>query len=119
MPKKIGDNNAVVQPTKPVEKIVTNAEIKQRVLSKAEQMKTQLDAQPKVMILIPLERGEKKGATQPFCINGYRFEVPKGVMTSVSEQVAKMISERFAVELDVRSRSIGQKEQDVKTALDE
>ena len=119
MPKKIGDNNAVVEPTKPVEKIVTNAEVKQRVKSKAEQMQANLESQSKVMILIPLEKGEKKGATQPFCINGYRFEVPKGVMTPVAEQVAEMIAERYQVELQVRGRSIGQKEQDVKTALDE
>jgi hypothetical protein len=119
MPKKIGDNNEVVQPTKPVEKIITNAEIKQRVQSKAEQMKAQLDAQPKVMILIPLEKGEKKGAVQPFCINGYRFSVPKGAMTSVPEQVAAMIAERYQVELQVRSQAIGQKDQEAKSALDE
>lgn len=121
MPKKITsiDNDVAVQPAKPVEKIVTNAEVKQRVQTKAEQMKAHLESQPQVMILIPLEKGEKKGASQPFCINGYRFEVPKGVMTPVSEQVAQMISEKYQVELQVRGRSISQKEQDVKTALDE
>jgi len=118
MPKKIGDNNVVVEPTKPIEKVVTNADIKQRVQSKAEQMKAQLDSQSQVMILIPLEKGEKKGATQPFCINGYRFDVPKGVMTSVPEQVAQMVAERYQVELQVRSQSIGQKDKDVRDALE-
>lgn len=119
MPKKIQsiENDVTVKPV--VEKIVTNAEIKQRVESKAEQMKAQLDNQQKVMILIPLEKGERKGASQPFCINGYRFAVPKGIMTSVPEQVAAMIAERYQVELQVRGKSIGQKEQDVKSALDE
>jgi hypothetical protein len=117
MPKKIGENDVAVKPA--VEKIVTNAEIKKRVQSKSEQMQAQLEAQPKVMILIPLEKGEKKGAAQPFCINGYRFKVPKGVMSPVPEQVAQMIAERYQVELQVRSQAIGQKEKDVKTALDE
>jgi hypothetical protein len=119
MPKKISiENNVAVEPAKPVEKVVTNAEVKQKVQSKAEQMKAQLESQPQVMILIPLERGEKKGATQPFCINGYRFDVPKGVMTSVPEQVAQMVSERYQVELQVRGQSIDQKGKDVKSALE-
>ena len=118
MPKKIGENDAVVQPTKPVEKIVTNAEIKQIVKSKAEQMRAQLESQSKVMILIPLEKGEKKGAVQSFCINGYRFDVPKGTMTPVAEQVAQMIADRYQVELQVRGQSIDQKGTEFKTALE-
>ena len=120
MPRKIKNEKVEekVVPSAPVEKPATSAQVQKRVLSKAEQMKEHLDSQPKVSILIPLERGEKKGATQPFCINGYRFTVPKGAMTQVPEQVAQMISERFAVELDVRSRAIGQKDKDVKDALE-
>ena len=76
------------------------------VLSRQEQMKAILEAQPKVSILIPLEKGEGKGAQQPFTINGYRFDVPKGVMTQVPQQVADMVAERFNVELEQKSQTI-------------
>jgi len=118
MPKKIkeveneNETKAVKAPPQP-----SKTDIAERVKTKAEQMKANLEAQPKVSILIPLEKGEKKGAKQPFTINGYRFEVPKGQMTQVPEQVAQMISERFNIELDVRSRSIDQKSSDVQDAL--
>jgi len=103
----------------PQPKSLTTDQISRRVKDKAEQMKDQLDAQVKISILLPLEKGEKKGAVQSFCINGYRFTVPKGVMTSVPEQVAQMVSERYNVELDVRSRAIGQGNREAKEALDE
>ena len=70
--------------------------------SKADHMKDHLDRQPKVAVLIPFEKGEKKGAVQPFCINGYKFTVQKGVMTQVPEQVAEMIAERFNIETSNR-----------------
>ena len=117
MPKKLSDitNENKNEPVK-VKPTPVSPEI--RVKDKAAEMKAYLETQPKVSILIPLERGEKKGATQPFTINGYRFNVPKGMMTQVPEQVADMISERFNVDLDIRGRSIENRDQDAKSALD-
>ena len=121
MPKKIKDieNENKNEPVKvKATPTPSTEEVRQRVQTKAEQMKAQLEAQPKVTILIPLEKGEKKGAVQPFCLNGYRFTVPKGQMTQVPEQVATIISERFNVELEVRSQSIEQRDKETKSALD-
>jgi hypothetical protein len=117
MPKKLSEitneNEPVkVKPTKPAE----TPEV--RVKDKAEEMKAYLATQPKVSIMIPLERGEKKGATQPFTINGYRFNVPKGQMIQVPEQVAQMVSERFNVDLEIRGKSIENRDQDARSALD-
>jgi hypothetical protein len=81
-------------------------------------MEANLNSQPKVSIMIPLEKGEKKGATQPFCINGYKFKVPKGMMTQVPEQVAEMIAERFNVELEIRGQSLDQRDTETKKALE-
>jgi len=121
MPKKLKDIENENK-NKPLEKkkepIIPSAiDVQIRVKTKAEQMKAQLEAQPKVSILIPLEKGEKKGAVQPFTLNGYRFTVPKGMMTQVPEQVAQMISERFNVELEVRSQSIENRDKEIKEAL--
>jgi len=120
MPKKIkeANNENESKVVKPVPTSVQTSTPKQDVQMKADQMKANLDKQNKVTILIPLEKGEKKGAVQPFCINGYRFTVPKGTMTQVPEQVAQMISERFNVELEVRGQSLDQRDSETKTALD-
>lgn len=126
MPKKISEakneNEKSPIPSKIDEEIKSNPissfAIQSKVLNKAEQMKEYLDGQPKVSIMIPLEKGEKKGAFQPFCINGYRFKVLKGVMTPVPEQVAQMVSERFNIELETRSQSLGQKSKETRDALD-
>jgi hypothetical protein len=117
MPKKLADVENENK-NEPVKVKPTPVAPELRVKDKAEQMKAHLEAQPKVSIMIPLDRGEKRGAVQPFTINGYRFNVPKGVMTQVPEQVAQMVSERFNVDLDIRSRSIENRDQDAKSALD-
>ena len=58
--------------------------------------KESLDARPKVMVMIPLEKGEKSGkAFHPFTINGYRISYPKGEMIEVPDVIAEMIKERF------------------------
>lgn len=117
------DKNVKKELKKPIEKApvtlpIPPTNIKKRLLSKAEQMKENLEAQPKVSVLIPLEKGEKKGAVQPFNLNGYRFTVPKGVMTMVPQQVAEMIRDRFNIELEVRSKSLGQQPERVREALE-
>jgi hypothetical protein len=116
MPKKISEaeNKNEKQVKAPVKAEVP---LQKRMATEAEQMKAHLESQPKVSILIPFEKGEKKGASQPFCINGYRFTVPKGVMTQVPEQVAEMIAERFNVELEIRGKSLGQQPQKTQDAL--
>jgi len=43
-------------------------------------MKALLAAQPVVSIMVPLETGEPKGTQLPVTINGYRVNVPKGVL---------------------------------------
>lgn len=124
MPKKIKEAKKVKnEDRKPRAKAssvppVAEVPVATRIATKAEQMKAHLEKQPQISILVPLERGEKKGAVQPFCLNGYRFTVPKGVMTMVPEQVAKMIAERFEVELEVRSKSLGQQSLKTQKALE-
>lgn len=96
----------------------STTDLANRVKNKANQQKAYLDAQPKVSVLIPFAKGEKKGVTQPFTINGYRLNVPKGVMIQVPQQIAEMIAERFNVELEVKGRSLENKGSDAKSALD-
>ncbi len=61
--------------------------------SKAAIMKKQLDAQPKITIMIPLGLGEPRGATHPVQLNGYRLNIRKGVYVDVPLQIAKVVME--------------------------
>jgi hypothetical protein len=109
--------NEVVKDEAPKNETPASYSPQAAVLSKAEQMKANLDAQPKVRIHIPLERGEKKGAVMHFCINGYRLSYPKGAMVDVPEQVAQMIAERLDIELSTRSQSLDYQDKERKDAL--
>lgn len=63
----------------------------ERVLTKPERMKQALDKQDKVKIFIPLEGKEPKGAVETVIVNGYRFDIMKGVKVEVPEQIADII----------------------------
>lgn len=63
--------------------------------------KAKLAKEPRMPFMIPLEGGEKKGeAYRPVIINGYRFEVKKGVMiTDMPVTVAKLLMESMNIEV--------------------
>lgn len=78
------------------------ARVRAKGMSKAMATKAALDAQPKVMVLIPLEPGEnaQNSGKVPFhCgINGYTYTIPRGTMVEVPMQVAEMVRERLESE---------------------
>lgn len=59
--------------------------------TKAEKMRDQLHAQPKVMIMIPFDSGETIGANLPVTLNGYRYVIPKNVYVEVPKQIADVV----------------------------
>ncbi len=86
-------------------------EVNKRWKDKAQKMKTHLDKQEKVSILIPTEPGEKagvvdirtdkegneyqvhvSGAIETVQLNGYKVMIPKGRYTLVPRQIAEVIS---------------------------
>ena len=71
-------------------------------MTKAMFAKKALDAQPKVMVFVPFEAGENAAQAAkiklPVNINGYQFDIPRGVAVNVPMQVAEMIKERLESE---------------------
>ena len=81
--------------------------------SKAERMRTKLDAQPKIRFMIPIEGEEKpgvvrevtvkgrkeyvhvSGAIETVTLNGCKTIIPKGVFIEIPEQVANVLSESY------------------------
>jgi hypothetical protein len=81
-------------------------------------MKALLDAQPKVRVLVPLENGEKLGEFLPVNINGYRLNVPKGVLIDVPQTVAEIISESLNIyEHNAASAMRADRNDEVSSAL--
>lgn len=84
-------------------------------LSKRDRMGRQLEKQPKVGIAIQLEPGEKagvveskvvdgirefkviSGAVKTKIMNGYKWVLPKGVMTQVPQQIYEKLSEELNI----------------------
>lgn len=79
-----------------------NSPLEKKALTKAMFTKKALDAQPKVMVFIPFEAGENAAMASkiklPVNINGYQFDIPRGVAVNVPQQVAEMVKERLESE---------------------
>lgn len=77
-------------------------DIETKYRTKAMMTKAALEKQPKVMVFIPFEAGENAAMAakvkQTVNINGYQFDVPRGVAVEVPKQVAEMIKERLESE---------------------
>lgn len=94
-PKKIEaseeENSNEAVPEKTLEK-TKEPTLNERPKTKTEIMKEALAKQPKRTIMIPLESSEKAGtAYETVQLNGYTYQIQKGVYVDVPEQVAKII----------------------------
>ncbi len=90
-------------PVEPAPKAkVTDREVEKQWRGDAQKMKDHLAKQKKVSIMIPLEVGVAPEVAEkiPFVVNmnGYRFQIKRGVFVEVPEQVADMIKERLESE---------------------
>lgn len=55
-----------------------------------------LAKQPKVGFVVPVDPGEKAGvATRTVTINGYRFEIKKGVMVQLPQDVVTLLMDAY------------------------
>jgi len=69
-----------------------------QLLSDIELTKRNLEAEDKVMFMVPLAQGEKAGAVHDCFVNGYHYPVKKGVMTKVPESIAIMLGIHYQIE---------------------
>lgn len=70
------------------------------LLSDANATKNKLDREPKVMFLVPLAEGEKKGAVHDCFINGYQYTVKKGIMSQVPQSIANLLAEHYKIGME-------------------
>ena len=74
-----------------------------QLLSDIELTKRKLEAEDKVMFMVPLAVGEKVGAVHDCFVNGYHYPVKKGVMTKVPESIAIMLGIHYQIESEAGS----------------
>lgn len=106
-----GDEAPVVDETTGAEAPVSTTvkekkvDIKKELASDIEMTKKKLEAQEKVMFLVPLAEGEKAGAVHEVFINGYKTTITKGVMTKVPISVANMLAESYRINMEAGAES--------------
>lgn len=76
-----------VEQPKRVAKVMTEAEMKQHVLT----TKMMLDKQPKVKVRLPKPADSKDPNYETVQINGYTFTIMKGVEVEVPKEVAEIL----------------------------
>lgn len=74
-----------------------------QLLSDIELTKRNLEAEDKVMFLVPLAVGEKPGAVHECFVNGYKYEIKKGVMTQIPRSIAVMLGIHYQIESEAGS----------------
>ncbi len=102
---------------KPAQRVISGAELQKSFTSDIERTKAALEKQPKVTFMIPLAPGEKPGAYETVSINGYRLTIKKGAMVEIPKQVAEMLADHYAVELNAGKEYRSDRDSHVEEAL--
>lgn len=81
---------------------VSETEVEKAWRTDVQKMKAHLEKQKKVSVMIPFDAGVKPedAAKVPFVVNlnGYRYEIKRGVFVEVPEQIAQVVKERLESE---------------------
>lgn len=83
-----------------------------------ERTKKFLDEQPKVSFMLPLAEGEKVGASETVCINGYHITIKKGEMVEIPKEVARILSESYNIQTTAGSEILISRDKETKEALE-
>lgn len=68
--------------------------------------------------MIPLAPGDAPGAKEMVQINGYKMEVPKGVMTTIPTPMANILARKYNVDIMLAQRSNAGWKEDQRKALE-
>lgn len=109
---RIKDSPEFVEATKD---IVPETPEERRLSRKQLLTKRFFDAQKRVPIFIPLEKGEVKGTLAYFATNGYKFYVPKGLVVEVPEDIAK----RYYASIGAESEALSEHKFNLANASEE
>ena len=99
------------------EKETRKQQIEKVVKSDTQIMKEALDKQPKVSFMIPLPEGEKEGAYETICLNGYLMKIKKGKMVELPKQVAEILADSYKIQITAGSDKLISRSKEAEDAL--
>lgn len=91
----------VAKPAK-VAPIKENADM--ALMSDIKKAQKSLESEEQVKFLVPLSEGEKPGSVHECFVNGYKYTVQKGVMTTVPMSIANLLADHYKITQDVGSK---------------
>ena len=97
-----GEEPKVATPSVSTPKIEEKPKEVKKVLNDVDivaQTKAKLDAQEHTNFIIPMADGEGQGAYDTVQINGYKLTIMKGVMVSIPISVAKLLAEKYRINM--------------------
>jgi hypothetical protein len=65
--------------------------------------KKTLENEEQVHFLVPLSEGEKPGSVHECFINGYKYSVEKGIMTTVPQSIANLLANYYNIGMNAGS----------------
>ncbi len=111
----------VEKPVAPLHKAITEASVGGIALTeRAALTRDMIMKEPRIMIILPFENGEKKGAYKSVNINGWRVEIKKGMQVELPESIWNIIAANMKASIDNvqnNSRNIKNQGEDVLKAL--
>lgn len=83
----------------------------------ARRSKHELITGPQTQFMIPLQPGEKPGATETVSLNGYRINIKKNTIVTIPVPMAQIIAEKYQVEMEAGSHMLFDRDDEHVEAL--
>ena len=83
-----------------------------------ERFKREIEVGPKTMFMVPLDQGEKAGATKVVSLNGVSFTIKKGAMVTIPVVIAEVLAEQYEVEMNAGKEMLLDRNEQVTSALE-
>jgi hypothetical protein len=91
--EEIVEEEVVATPKKEAKKVDTVIDYQSDISA----TKKTLESEEQVHFLVPLAEGEKPGSVHECFINGYKYSVEKGIMTTVPKSVANLLAQYYSI----------------------
>jgi len=95
--------NAEVEESKKVESKDTVVDQQKNYDAQLKSTKAALDAEPKVLFMVPLSPGEKEGADDIAIVNGYSYRIKKNCQVSIPQSIANLLANKYKIEMTAGS----------------
>lgn len=116
-PAKVESPEKPAVSTPPVKPAENPATIEAQLQDEISKTKAALEASPHVDFIIPVMPGENPNVPESVQINGYRVEIKKGIMVNIPYAVAKLLADKYRIQMEAGKEKRIDRASDVEDAL--